>query len=388
MSGHSRHPSVCLFTDSRDPSGLGQHMLALAAGLRRDCRVTLACPPAPAARPLAWAAEGLGVEVATLDLDGGDAPAHLAAWLGGRAFDVLHLHAGIAWEDLPAAAAGRAAGVPVVVRTEHLPCLLSHPWHRAEHARMLAHLDRLVCVSEGARATYLAAGAPPALVTAIRNGVTPRPALRPRAETRAALGLADDEPLVLTVARFTPQKDHRTLLAAIPVVLARQPRARFAWVGTGPLAGRLRWAARAAGVGRSVRLLGSRDDVPDLLAAADLFVLPSRFEGLPLALIEAMATGLPVVATRVCGTEEAVEHGRTGLLAESRDPESLARAILAVLTSLDRGAALGAAGRERAAQAFGADRMVRQTLALYRDLLARTGSAPRPRPAQHLHSAA
>jgi glycosyltransferase involved in cell wall biosynthesis len=272
-----------------------------------------------------------------------------------------------------------------VIRTEHLPYLLSHPWHRAEHARMLPHLDRLVCVSEGARATYLAAGAPPARVAVVRNGVAPRPARRGRAEVRAALGLADDEPAVLTVARLSRQKDHHTLLASVPTVLAREPRARFLWVGSGPLEARLRWAARAAGLGRSVRLLGSRDDVPDLLAAADLFVLPSRFEGLPLALLEAMAAGLPVVATRVCGTDEVVDHGRTGLLAESRDPDSLARAISAVLALPDRGAALGAAGRGRVVEAFRAARMVGETLALYGDLLSRAGAAdvdapPRPGP--------
>ncbi|HEX8376114.1 MAG TPA: glycosyltransferase, partial [Geminicoccaceae bacterium] len=355
------------------------------------CRITLACPPVPAALTVLDAAAALGVETATLDLDGDDAPARLTTWLAGRGFDVLHLHAGIAWEDLPAAAAGRAAGVPVVIRTEHLPYLLSHPWYRAEHARMLPHLDRLVCVSAGARATYLAAGAPPSKVAVIRNGVTPRPATRARAEIRAALGLADDEPAILTVARLSPQKDHRTLLAAIPAILAREPRARFLWVGAGPLEARLRWAVRAAGLGRSVRMLGARDDVTDLLAAADLFVLPSRFEGLPLVLIEAMAAGLPVVATRVCGTDEVVDHGRTGLLARSRDPDDLARAVSAVLASPARGAALGAAGRERSARDFGAARMVGETLALYGDLAAGAeagcADAP-PRPGPELHSAA
>jgi glycosyltransferase involved in cell wall biosynthesis len=286
------------------------------------------------------------------------------------------------------APAGRVAGIPVVLRTEHLPFLSSHPWHSGQYARMLPHLDRLVCVSEGTRATYLAGGVPRGLVTAIRNGVTPRPAGRARAEVRAALGLADDEPAILTVARLTPQKDHRALLAAIPAVLAAEPRARFLWVGTGPLERHLRRAVRAAGLGRSVRLLGARDDVPDLLAAADLFVLPSRFEGLPLALLEAMAAGLPVVAPHVCGTEEVVEHGRTGLLAESRDPEALALAVSAVLALPDRGAALGAADRRRVMLAFDAGRMVRETLALYCDLLARADLAaagraagvPLPRP--------
>src|SRR4051794_21307314 len=110
--GDPARPSVCLFTGSRAPSGVGEHMLALAAGLRDRCRVALACPPGPATGPLLERAAALGVEAAAPELgEGRGAAARLAAWLRGRAVDVFHVHAGIGWEGPPAPAArgGRGA---------------------------------------------------------------------------------------------------------------------------------------------------------------------------------------------------------------------------------------------------------------------------------------
>jgi glycosyltransferase involved in cell wall biosynthesis len=296
---------------------------------------------------------------------------------------VFHIHAGIGWEEIRAAAAGRNGAAHVVLRTEHLPYLLADPRQRAEHARMLRHLDRLVCVSEASHASYLAAGVPPAMLAVIRNGIEPRTASRGREATRVALRLRSTERMVLTTGRLTEQKNHRALLRAIPAVLAREPRARFLWAGVGPLRSALRAAIRQRGLERHVRILGHRDDVPDLLAASDLFVLPSRFEGLPLALLEAMAAGLPVVATRVCGVAEIVEQGGTGLLVDPAAPTALAAAIVRLLGRPHWAAWLGANGRVSVEKEFSAARMTRETLALYRELLAqaaqsvRTGAAHR-----------
>ena len=179
------------------------------------------------------------------------------------------------------------------------------------------------------------------------------------------LGLDRDSRIVLTVARYTEQKDHRTLLDAIPAILAFEPRARFVWVGTGPLQDSLMDAVRRQGLDRYVLFLGQRDDVPELMGAADIFALPSRFEGLPLVVLEAMAAGVPVVATRVCGTAEAVRHRVTGLLVEPGRPAELASALVAVLGNPAWGAQLGERGRIRAQRRFSAERMARETLALY-----------------------
>src|SRR4051794_22947507 len=120
--GDPARPSVCLFTGSRAPSGVGEHMLALAAGLRDRCRVALACPPGPATGPMLERAAALGVEAAAPELgEGRGAAARLAAWLRGRAVDVFHVHAGIGWEDLAAAAAGRAGGGGGGPRPGHPP---------------------------------------------------------------------------------------------------------------------------------------------------------------------------------------------------------------------------------------------------------------------------
>src|SRR4051794_35122461 len=215
--GDPARPSVCLFTGSRVPSGVGEHMLALAAGLRGRCRVALACPPGPATGPLLERAAALGVEAAAPELgEGRGAAARLAAWLRGRGVDVFHVHAGIGWEDLPAAAAGRAGGVPVVLRTEHLPYLLTDPRQRAAHARMLRHLDRLVCVSEASRASHLAAGVPPALLAVVRNGIEPRPPPPGRAATRAAPRLRAGGRGGLAAAPLAGQKGPPPPLRAAP----------------------------------------------------------------------------------------------------------------------------------------------------------------------------
>ena len=135
--------------------------------------------------------------------------------------------------------------------------------------------------------------------------------------------------------------------------------------GDGPLARELRIQARSLGVAAHVHLLGARRDVAALLAAAHLFVLPSHFEGLPLAPLEAMAAGVPVVGTAVCGTAEVVANRVTGRLVAARSPRLLAAAIIEHLARPDLAQRRGAAGRERVERHFTAERMVRETAACY-----------------------
>jgi glycosyltransferase involved in cell wall biosynthesis len=363
-------PAVCLYTESREPSGLGEHMLALALALRPTCRLALVCPAVPAAQPYLQRAAEAAIPTFSTVPCGDEADARLVEWLRARRVDVFHLHAGIAWEGHGAPALARAAGIRVSVRTEHLPYLLTTPRDRVAYDRAWRRHDRIVCVSEAARRSFVVAGVAPETTVVIRNGIAPRRSRLARSAARERLGLADGTPMILTVARFTEQKNHRALLAAIPRVRARAPDVRFAWVGSGPLEAELRAAIHGGGLDESVRVLGSRDDVPELLAAADLFVLPSRFEGLPLAPLEAMAAGLPVVATRACGTDEVVVDGETGLIVEPDEPAALARAILDVLEHREWGRRLGAAGRARVAEAFTVAPMARATRALYEQLLA------------------
>lgn len=363
------NPRICLFTDSLVPSGLGEHMLTLAAELPAAYDLRFVCPPGPNGDPLLARASALGLETLALDVRGPGEPERLRDWLRTRGVNVFHGHAGIGWEGHTGIYAAREAGIPVVVRSEHLPDLITDPDERRAYRRLLPHVDRLICVSEQACASFLATGVPKEKLRVIRNGIRPRLAQPDRDGVRARLGLRSAARLVLTVGRLTEQKGHRYLLEAIPSVLERRPDAHFVVVGEGPLDGELRERARALGLDGHVSFLGRRPDVPALLAAADLFVLPSLFEGLPLSVLEAMGAGLPVVGTRGCGTAEAVRDGVTGRLVPPRDPAALARAVLEPLEQPDLGIRWGAAGQLRLEQEFSAARMAREAAALYQELL-------------------
>jgi len=164
-----------------------------------------------------------------------------------------------------------------------------------------------------------------------------------RARVRAELGLATEQPLFATVAMLRPGKGLRYLVEAAALVRQQAPDAGFVVIGDGAQRPELENLAARLGVSDEVQFLGTRTDVPALLAAADVFVLPSLYEALPTSLLEAMATALPVVATRVGGVPEVVAHERTGLLVSPASAAELA----AAMTRLDSPArvAMGAAGR-------------------------------------------
>jgi len=169
--------------------------------------------------------------------------------------------------------------------------------------------------------------------------------------------------VVGNVARLAEQKGQRDLIAAAPAVLERHPNARFVVAGGGELRAELEALARP--LGERFTFLGERDDVPDLLASFDVFAYPSRFEGLCLAVIEAQAAGVPVVATPVGGIKETVVDGETGRLVPVGDVEALAMAIIAVLDDPDSARRMAETARARVLERFAVERMVAETLALY-----------------------
>ena len=329
--------------------------------LKGSFEIVVACPPSPGGRRLLGRAAAIGLGIKMLD---GPADA-TADWIRRLRFDLLHIHAGIGWEGHGLAASGRAAQVPKIVRTEHLPDVITDPDQRHAHAEGLTLVDRVICVSAGAAASFEAGGVDRAKLAIIHNGLPVRAATRSRVEMRRELGLAEGQPATLTAARFTAQKDHATLIDAAAAVLARRADMRFLLAGDGPLIDECRTRAEARGVADAILFLGHRDDVADLLAAADLFVLPSRFEGLPLAVLEAMAAGLPVVSTRVGGTDEVVLEGLTGRLVQPGDNHELAGAIVDIVSDPEKAAAMGAAGRRRFDAHFAAARMATETKELY-----------------------
>ena len=205
-------------------------------------------------------------------------------------------------------------------------------------------------VARSFRETY---GAEPAAI--IPNGIDLAPPRAGRAEWRRAHGFTEEDVLIVSVARLDPQKNPLLLIDALPP----DPRCHLLLAGDGTLSGEVRRRA-----GERVHLLGVCTDVADLLRAADLFALASDYEGLPVAVIEAMAAGLPVVATAVGGVPELVEHEITGLLAPPRDGPALARALATLSADASRRAVMGARGAERARR-FGAATMIEAYAALF-----------------------
>ncbi len=362
-----------MVTDSRDPSGVGTHMLTLANALRDEVLSILVFSREPAA--FEWArramASGIyGVAMPLPALEQGDAS--FTELLREFRPEIVHVHAGIGWEGHSLARAARRAGVPAVIRTEHLPYTLralKQPLLERAYTSGALVVDRIICVSESGRTTFRMSGIDSRRYVTIHNGIVPSPSERSRMEVRRRLGIGN-EPVLITVARLTAQKCHPVLLHALPRVLRQHPDVQLLLIGQGPLQAMLQQLVDELGIGAHVRLLGQRNDVPDLLAASDAFCLPSYFEGHPLVLMEAMAAGLPVVAARSLGITEVVSNGETGLLVPFDDSVSLAAALNRVLCDRRLASQLGARGRLAVCERFRADTMAEKVLAVYRDALA------------------
>jgi glycosyltransferase involved in cell wall biosynthesis len=368
-------PSICLYTPSADPSGMGAHMLDLVAEYVAVAEISVLMRPTEAGRRLLDAAAELGARTLALPSprDPGFAPA-VTGFLADHPADVFHCHVGIGAEDWDGVRLARGAGCPAVVQTQHQPYLLSHPRKREQWHHAAEPVDRLIAVSEALRRTYERIGAAPERFTTVPNGVAPRTDLLGRARARDRLGLGSDQPVVLTIGRLAPMKGHRYLIEAVPAVAARFPQLTVVILGEGNLRGALTRQAADLGVADRVCLAGHRTDARLLLDAADVFVLPSLHEGMPLVALEAMEAGLPVVATDVIGTAEVVVPGRTGVLVRPGDAPALAEAIGALLADPDRRCRLGQAGRCRYLRSFTRQRMAADVWAVYEQVLRTAGA--------------
>jgi glycosyltransferase involved in cell wall biosynthesis len=284
------------------------------------------------------------------------------------------LHASLFHANLCGRLLGRLSGVPIVITWRH-SVEIGGQW-RERINRWTARLDdRAVAVCELVRqAEIVRGGAPAGRVVTVYNGVdvdrfsAKEPQVVER--VRRALGIPVDALLLGTVGRHSPEKDLANLLAAMVAVRDHVPTAWLVLVGGGELRGQLETQVRSLGLSDAVVFAGVRDDVPEILAALDLFVLPSRWEGLPLAVLEAMAARLPVVATAVGGVPEVVVDGLTGLLVPPGDPPALAGALLSLARDAGRRRAMGQAGYERVREHFAMAQMARAMERLYEELLA------------------
>jgi glycosyltransferase involved in cell wall biosynthesis len=231
---------------------------------------------------------------------------------------------------------------------------------------------RLVTVSE-ANKRFLTeqVGIPSKRIEVIPNGV-PVDVSAPAATLSALRDSLNIEPhhkVVGAVGSLYPIKGHRYLIDAMPAVLSRFPQTVCVIVGQGGLREELEALASRLGIAQHLRLLGHREDVHDLLSICDMFVLPSLSEGMPLALLEAMAAGLPAVATRVGGVTEVVDDGKTGLLVPAEDSGALAASIVNLLDNPLLAKELGEAARHVAASRFSLAGMVRAYEGIYSELI-------------------
>lgn len=276
-------------------------------------------------------------------------------------------------------AAARIARVPRVVHTVHgwsfndtQPPIVARLFRALERAAARS-TDRIVCVSDADRREGIASGiGRPEAYRLVRSGIdpqefAPRPGARER--VRAELGIGPGELLAGTVACLKPQKAPLDLVETAAAALRADLRLRFVLAGDGELRAAVETRARDLGLGDRFRLLGWRRDVPDLLAALDLFVLTSLFEGLPRAVLQAMVAGIPVVATAVGGTPEVVRDGETGLLVRPGDSLGAAAAILRLAAEPETGRRLAAAASSRIGEEFDVRGMVRSLDDLYAELL-------------------
>jgi L-malate glycosyltransferase len=241
-------------------------------------------------------------------------------------------------------------------------------------------VDAIVAISDGVRKALLESGVSGGAIRVIPSGIDFAPFGGPfdRNAARARMGIRPEQVLAIQVAALAPHKSQTTLLQTAALLRETSPRLVIWIAGEGNLRDKLAEEHARLNLGARVRFLGFRDDVPDLLRAADLFVLSSYLEGLGTSVLDAMAAGLPVVATRVGGVPEIVKDDETGLLVPPRDPEALAQAMARLADDPGMRERLGSNGRTLARN-FDADRTAQRTRELYLEVLGKGQSAESPR---------
>ncbi len=296
----------------------------------------------------------------------------LARYLRHEHVDVVHAH--MFGSNLWGTVLGRIAGVPVIIAHEHTWSFEGEPLRRALDREVIARFSSVfLSVSHADRRRMIEVERiAPEHVRFLANGIVGR-APTPGRDMRAELGLGG-APLIGAVGALRLQKAYDVLLRAAVRLRESHPDVRVLVAGEGTDRPRLEGLIAELGLGDTVMLLGLRLDVPDLLAALDVAVCSSSFEGSPLSVMEYMEAGLPIVATCVGGVPDLIDDGVHGLLVEPGEPEQLARAVEQLLGDRARAARLGASAQERRRREFDLDVMVANVEALY----AEQYSAARP----------
>jgi glycosyltransferase involved in cell wall biosynthesis len=284
--------------------------------------------------------------------------------------DVLHTHAfgQNAWGSV----IGRLARVPVVIAHEHNRAFTGRALRPLIDRELIARCaSAMVVVSEEARRRMIEVEriAPQTLVL-LPNGIRALPPGDGRA-VRAELGIGGDDPVIGTVCILRSEKALDVLVRAAARLVGDFPRLRVLIIGEGPDRARVQALVDRLGLEGHVILTGARTDVPDVLAAMDVAVLSSDYEGSPLSILEFMDAAKPIVATRVGGVPEVIDDGVHGVLVPPRDEAALAAAIMRVLRNMDAGRVMGARARDRCRREFNLERTVERLQQLYEELESR-----------------
>jgi len=294
-----------------------------------------------------------------------------------RGIDLIHSH--VRLTDWLGGAGSRMIGLPCV-SSLHAPFQYANDLTPLRDGSLPLHgwvlrnlVDHVITVSSALRDDAIRLlKLSPDRVTHVINGIDPQwgsSAADPDL-AREHLSLPPRSPVLLHVGWFGPRKGQMDLINALPQVLEQVESACCVFVGEGKLWEQCKERVRELGVSDSVRFLGFRDDVSDLMSAADVVVLPSYSEGLPRVLLEAGLMGKPVVSTRVDGIKELVIEGETGVLVEAGDHVALAEAMVVLLCDPDRAERMGDAARLRVLTSFSSHQMARETEEIYCRILA------------------
>src|SRR3989344_9498339 len=351
--------------------GQENRILKESLGLKKiGVRVLIACQPGSM---LAERGTEAGIEVKKIEMKSSISIFAIAALLKiirNENINIVCTHSGK--DSMLGAIAGRLSNMkPVIVRTRHLALPITSKITYS----LLPH--KVVTVSEYVR-RYLVEekGIPAHKVVSIPTGID-IDRFNPdvvKAVPREELGIAADARIVGTVAILRRKKGHHILLDAIPIVLREFPETVFLFAGDGPQRKNIEERISELGIGNNVKLLGLRNDIPEILKTIDLFVLPTLQEALGTSFIEAMAMGKPVVGTKAGGVPEVVKDGISGILVEPENPAALAGAIISLLRNRERMRQMGDAGRKIVEENYSIDVMVKRLYDFYNFLVAGAGA--------------
>lgn len=372
---------ILFLSTSMGLGGADSQLLSAALGLQgraHDVRIV----SLTALGPMGFQARRLGLDTESLEMPRGiPDPGGLV-----RLREIVHqwrpdiVHSHMVHANLMARALRLVTPVPALVSTIH-NVYEGGPFLMAGYRLTNRLVDHMTIISQVAADRFIRERiVPRELLSVIPNGVDPEPyqAVAPEAREarRRALDL-DHRFAWIAVGRFEVAKDYPNMLRAFASVHERRPEAVLLLVGRGSLKGETQALAQDLALGSAVRFMGVREDVPALLSAADGYVMSSAWEGMPMVLLEASAGGLPIIATRVGGTGEAVLDGQTGFLVEPRDSGALAGAMLRLmeLPDVDR-RRMGENGRQRIGSSYSLARVVDRWEELYRNVLIGKGLAP------------